>query len=510
MKNLSFITLFALLSLHCGSPAEAPVENAQSDPQKLSADIWIKGGSLIDGSGREAFVGDVLIKGQQIIYLGNTEQKIVQAQQTIDASGMTVSPGFIDAHSHGGILNNLAQGVTTICLGQDGNSGSLNTLADELDTKNLQLPLNEAWWVGHGTLRTETGVGTRRNPDDKMIDGMGKQLALLMDKGAFGLSTGLEYIPGIYAEREELLALARVVGRFEGMMVSHIRNEDDDQLFVALDELTACGKYCRVHVSHLKSVYGKGQVRAQEILAYLDKVGVRTKGMSADLYPYSASYTTIGIVFPKWARPPADYFSVRRSREEELSAYLRERVKKRNGPEATLFGSKKYAGKTLAQVAREQNRSSEEVLMDIGPTGASAAYFVMDDELQKALTAWPNLMISSDGSETMHHPRGYGSFTKVLSEWSLEDQIMGLETAIYKMTALPAATFGFEKRGLLKEGYYADIAIFKPENLRAKASFINPHILAEGMHIVLINGQIVWQDQKWIGNKAGQMLKNKR
>ncbi len=424
---------------------------------------------------------------------------------------MIVSPGFIDSHSHGGILNNLAQGVTTICLGQDGNSGSLKQLASELeeDSRKLSLPVNEAWWVGHGTLRSDTGVGTRRDPGAKLIDGMKEQLAILLEKGAFGLSTGLEYIPGIYADQEELIELARVLGRYDGVMVSHIRNEDDDQLFGALDELAACGEYCRVHVSHVKSVYGKGETRAQEIVAYLDQVGASTQGMTADLYPYSASYTTIGIVFPKWARPPADYFSVRRSRGKELSDYLKARVEKRNGPEATLFGSKKYAGKTLAQVAKEQNRPAEEVLMDIGPTGASAAYFVMDDELQKALSAWPHLMISSDGSETMRHPRGYGSFTKVLSEWTLRDEIMSLETAIYKMTGLPAATFGFEKRGLLKEGYYADIAIFKPEDLRAKANFVEPHILAEGMHLVFINGQIVWQGQKWNGTKAGQMLKKR-
>ncbi|MEL7530424.1 MAG: amidohydrolase family protein [Bacteroidota bacterium] len=507
-KSLHFLLLYLSL-LACNNPAEAPAENAPPKPQKLSADLWIQGGTIIDGSGGEAFGGDVLIKDQQIIYLGKTEALEVEASQTIDAQGMLVSPGFIDAHSHGGTRNNLAQGVTTLCLGQDGNSGALASLHTKLESENLALALNEAWWVGHGSLRSGSGVGTRKDPGIKLIDGMREQLSILLHKGAFGLSTGLEYVPGMYADQEELLALATAVGQTDGVMVSHMRNEDDDQLFAAIDELAACGERCRVHVSHLKSVYGKGEARAQEIIAYLDQVGAQTQGLTADLYPYTASYTTIGIVFPEWARPPADYPSVRHSREKELAAYLRERVNKRNGPAATLFGSKAYAGKTLAQVAREQNRPFEEVLMDIGPRGASAAYFVMDDELQKALTAWPQLMISSDGSETMHHPRGFGSFTKVLSEWSLEDQIMSLEKAIYKMTGLPAATFGFENRGLLKEGYYADIAIFKPEALRSSASFIKPHRLAEGMHLVLINGQIVWQNQEWNGKKAGQLLKKR-
>jgi len=507
MNKLFFLFLLAGLSLCCGTSVEAPAENAQPAPQKLAADIWIKGGTLIDGSGTEAFGADVMIKDDKILYLGATDNIEVSAAQTLEAKGMIVSPGFIDAHSHGGTLNNIAQGVTTICLGQDGNSGKLSSLHARLESEDQALALNEAWWVGHGSLRTGSGVGTRKNPGIKLIDGMREQLSILLQKGAFGLSTGLEYVPGMYASQEELLELARAVGRYDGVMVSHLRNEDDDQLFGAIDELVACGERCRVHVSHIKSVYGKGAARANEILSYLDVAQAKTKGLTADLYPYVASFTTIGIVFPNWARPPADYASVRRSREKELAAYLRDRVNKRNGPEATLLGSGAYVGKTLAQVAKEQNRAFEEVLMDIGPKGASAAYFVMDEELQKALTLWPQLMISSDGSGTMRHPRGYGSFTKVLSEWSLADELMSLETAIYKMTALPAATFGFENRGLLKEGYYADVAIFTPEALRTEADFVNPHILAEGMHFVLINGQIVWQDQKWNGIKAGKLLK---
>lgn len=509
MKNFVFLILLAGLSLHCGTPAQAPAENVTTLPQKLVADIWIKGGTVIDGSGGQAFGADVLIKDEQILYIGATEQVEISATRTLEAQGMIVSPGFIDAHSHGGTLNNLAQGVTTLCLGQDGNSGDLNKLSERLESEDKRLALNEAWWVGHGSLRSGSGIGTRKDPGIKLIDGMRETLSILLNKGAFGLSTGLEYVPGIYADQEELLELAAAVGRANGVMVSHLRNEDDDQLFGAIDELVACGERCRVHVSHIKSVYGKGAARANEILAYLDAAQTKTKGLTADLYPYSASYTTIGIVFPKWARPPANYTSVRRSREKELATYLRDRINKRNGPEATLFGSKAYAGKTLAQVAKEQNRPFEEVLMDIGPRGASAAYFVMDDELQKALARWPQLMISSDGSGTMRHPRGYGSFAKVLSEWSLQDELFSLETAIYKMTGLPAATFGIEQRGLLKEGNFADIAIFKPEAIQAKATFVAPHLLAEGMSWVIINGQIAWENNQKAAIKSGRLLKKR-
>ncbi|MFK7924261.1 MAG: N-acyl-D-amino acid deacylase, partial [Bacteroidia bacterium] len=319
MKNWLLFILLAFLNFHCGTPPQAPAENASTQTQKLVADIWIKGGTVIDGSGGQAFGADVLIKDEQILYIGATDQLELSATRTLEAQGMIVSPGFIDAHSHGGASNYLAQGVTTLCLGQDGNSGELEQLHKLLETENKRLALNEAWWVGHGSLRRGSGLGSRKDPGIKLIDGMRETLSILLHKGAFGLSTGLEYVPGMYADQEELLELANAIGRVDGVMVSHMRNEDDDQLFGAIDELVACGERCRVHISHIKSVYGKGAARANEILAYLDAAQGKTKGLTADLYPYSASYTTIGIVFPKWARPPAKYESVRRSREKELA-----------------------------------------------------------------------------------------------------------------------------------------------------------------------------------------------
>ncbi|MEL6649248.1 MAG: amidohydrolase family protein [Bacteroidota bacterium] len=504
MAYFPYLWLFLFLSGSCIPPSE----NAPPPPSEpIIADIWIKGGQVIDGSGTKAFGADVLIKDQNIVYIGATKGIEVKAAQIFSAEGMVVAPGFIDAHSHGGTVNYLAQGVTTLCLGQDGNSGNTNALLAKLESPPFGLPLNEAWWIGHGSLRDDSGIGSRRDPGIKLLDGMRAQLGRIMSAGAFGISTGLEYIPGIYADERELHLLAETVGRFEGVMVSHIRNEDDDQLFAALDELIGCGQFCHVHVSHIKSVYGKGEARAQEILNYLDQAKPKVRGLSADLYPYTASYSTIGLVFPKWARPPADYASVRRSRKQELLDHLRGRVDKRNGPEATLFGSGKYTGKTLAEVSAQEGRPFEENLMDIGPTGASAAYFVMDDTLQRALIQWPELMFCSDGSERMRHPRGYGSFAKII-QWTQED-LLPIETAIHKMTALPAETFGIEKRGKIIEGYYADVAIFAPEQIKARATFSEPHLLAEGMHMVIINGQIAWQEGKMIRKDAGQLLKKR-
>jgi N-acyl-D-amino-acid deacylase len=234
--------------------------------------------------------------------------------------------------------------------------------------------------------------------------------------------------------------------------------------------------------------------------------------VTADIYPYTASYTGIGIVFPDWAKPPYRYEGVVKSRRDDLAAYLRKRVNLRNGPSATLFGTPPWAGKTLAQVAAELDKPFEDVLIDdIGPNGASAAYFVMDQELQDRLLIDPYVMICSDGSPTMRHPRGYGSFAKVIRYYVQEAKLLKLEVAIHKMTGLPAATIGLleQKRGLLKVGFAADILVFNPDDVIDRATFENPHELSEGFEWVIVNGVPVRADGEFTGKRGGEMLRKK-
>ncbi len=203
------------------------------------------------------------------------------------------------------------------------------------------------------------------------------------------------------------------------------------------------------------------------------------------------SYTTIGILFPEYALAPNDYEIVRQNRRNDLLDYVRDKVNRRNGPEATLFGTKPYKGKSLKQVADEKGIPFEKVLVDhIGPTGASAAYFTMDRDLQYRFIQDPYVMISSDGSPTMHHPRGYGSFAKVIEEFVVRDSLITLPEAIRKMTSFPADMIGIRDRGRLRKGYKADILIFNPINIKANASFAEPHKLATGFNYVIINGKI--------------------
>lgn len=478
-------------------------------------DYWITNGQVIDGSGSPGFVADVLVRADTIAYIGEIPAGSIQATDTIDANGKVISPGFIDPHAHGDpfatpdFYNFLAMGVTTITLGQDGSSPDtryINRWMDSLDRQGIGP--NIAMFVGHGTLRSLSGTGYTETPSPQNLLDMQALLRDQLEAGCFGISTGLEYTPGLYANQSELAALAEVTGQRGAVMMSHMRNEDDDQLFNSIDELLALGEQCRVHISHIKSVYGKGIDRAEEILSWLDSARQSGTTVTADLYPYSASYTGIGIVFPTWAKAPNDYSRVLRDRREELATYLRNRITLRNGPEATLIGTGAFRGKTLAEATTILGKPFEEVLMDdIGPRGVSGAYFVMNDALQQRIAQDTMVMICSDGSPTGFHPRGHGTFAKIIQEYIQDKHLFSLEEGIRKMTAFPASVIGIRQRGQLRSGYYADLLIFDPEQVEASATYPEPHQLAQGFEIVMVNGQIVKAADQFPAERYGRVLR---
>jgi len=491
------------------------VSAQNSDTQPY--DILITGGTVIDGSGSAGYRADVLVKDGTIVHIGEIDATAISATTVIDAGGKVVTPGFIDSHTHGNPVktpqfrNFSAMGVTTIVLGQDGSSAK--DIAQWMQKVEEARPaINIATLAGHGSMRNKAEIGLNPDPSEEQLQHMAQLVDEALQAGAFGLSTGLEYQPGTFSDLEELIAIGRPVGKRGGIVHSHTRNEDNDAVDSSLAELFAMGKgaACAVQVSHLKVVYGKGAERAEEILAQMEAARERGLSVTADIYPYTASYTGIGIVFPDWALPPHDYEEVVATQREELAAYLRKRVNLRNGPEATLLGSAPWAGKTLSQVAAESGKPFEDVLIDdIGPDGASAAYFVMDQELQDRLFIDPHVMVCSDGSPTMRHPRGYGSFAKVIRYYVREQKLLTLEEAIRKMSGLPAHTLGLtrQKRGLLKEGFAADILVFDPAGVKDTATFENPHQLAEGFDWVVVNGALVRGNGAFIGAAAGKVLK---
>lgn len=488
----------------------------QGEPME-SYDCLIQGGTVIDGTGSPGVQADVLIDDGKIIRIGDLQKAGLSIRRYIDARGRVVTPGFIDSHAHGDPLrtpefqNFSAMGVTTLVLGQDGESAE--DIPRWMDAVAAARPaINIATLVGHGTVRDLAGIRLNPAPTAEDIQKMVDLVAQAVEAGCFGLSTGLEYQPGSFSNQDELVAIARPLGEKGGLVHSHMRSEDDDAIEGSMAELInqGAGGACPVQISHMKVVYGKGAARAEKLLQQMAEARNSGVSITADMYPYTASYTTISIIFPDWALPPFDYAEVVKNRRDELSAFLRERVTLRNGPEATLFGTAPWAGRTLAQLAVELNKPFEDILIDdIGPGGASAAYFVMDQALQDRLFVDPFIMVSSDGSPSMRHPRAYGSFARVMRYYVRETGKLSLAEAVHKMTGLPAATLGLvgQQRGLLKPGFAADVLIFDPAKVLDMATFEEPHQLAQGFDWVLVNGVIIREEGIFSGRHGGQMLK---
>jgi N-acyl-D-aspartate/D-glutamate deacylase len=509
------LTLLLLVSFACSTPQVDELQTFLDKNDINTFDLLISHGKIIDGSGSPAYEADVLISADSIAYIGSVDTALVEVQRIIQADGKAVTPGFIDTHSHGNPLqtpdfhNFLAMGATTISLGKDGSSPAVEDLGAWMQQVEDTIPgVNIAMFAGHGTLRMLSGIKYNPRPTQEQVVDMGQMLAKSLDAGAFGMTTGLEYIPGTYAPDYELEHLAKIVGKKGKLITSHVRNEDDEAMEASLRELLMQGKYAPVQVSHMKVVYGQGEDRAEEILSVLAEARREGINVTADVYPYTASYTTISIVFPEWALPPNDYDEVVSARRAELAEFLRNKVNQRNGPEATLLGTPPWAGKNLAQVAAELGKPFEDVLIDdIRPGGASGAYFVMNDELQSRFIADSLVMICSDGSPTSRHPRGHGTFARIIEQYVMQDSLFSLEEAVRKMTTLPAETMGITDRGLLAPGMKADILVFDPQQVKATASYENPFQLAKGFDYVLVNGKLSIDEGEIAEQRNGKMLR---
>jgi N-acyl-D-aspartate/D-glutamate deacylase len=472
---------------------------------------------LVDGTGAAPRLADVLVTGDRIARIaGPASQGSASAARVIAGDGRVLAPGFIDTHIHGDPLEDsygafLAMGVTTIVVGPDGSGPRIGR---DLDLRTwlragdrARLDLNVAALSSHGTLRRAAGVSDAvRRPDDAALARMAAQLDAELRAGAFGLSYGLEYVPGIYAETSELKNLGRTVSRHDRIVMSHMRSENDDEIDASINELIASSLPARAHISHLKVVFGKGAGRARSLLDHL--AAKRREGieLTADWYPYIAGYTGIALLFPEWALPPTDYAAVLAQRRQALRDHLEKRMIRRGGPAALLLGTPPYAGKTVAEAAQEAGLHFADFLIKLGPEGARGAHFTMDKILQDTLLLDPLVAIATDGGPGIRHPRSTGTYAKLIEDYVVRERVLPIEEAIRKATSLPARILRLADRGVVRVGAKADLILFDPKGVSARSSYVEPFAQAEGFDLVLVNGRPAFETGRQVGT-AGRLLR---
>jgi N-acyl-D-aspartate/D-glutamate deacylase len=485
--------------------------------QKSSASLLITNVQILDGTGTLAYKGAVRIKGDIIVQVGNL--KPLTTDKVIDGKGQILAPGFIDAHSHhlGDLqknpngLSTSNQGITTIVIGQDGGSYPMDSLA--FDMKHKPVVSNVASYTGHSSLREEV-MGEKnvlRQATQTEVDKMKIILQTELSKGSLGLSTGLEYEQAFYSSREEVLQLAQVAANAHTRYISHIRSEDVT-MADALDEIIQIGKITKmpVQISHIKLAKKSDWNTATSILTQLEKARAEGVQITADVYPYTFWNSTLRVLFPS-----RDYTNM-------ASAQLA--VTQLFDPTQSYIVQfaphKSYVGKTLSAIAIERKESDAQALMSLvaiaadfkeknpgykGSIEAIAAKSMSEPDVAKFI-AWPYSVICSDGNGG-GHPRGYGSFSRVLGKYVREEQVIKLENAVHKMTGQTAEYLGIKDRGIIKEGKKADLVLFNPKTVIDHAAILNSHALSTGIEMVWVNGQLVYQDQKATGKRPGVLIK---
>lgn len=529
-------------------------------------DVIIRNGRIIDGSGNPWVSGDVAIRGNRIAVIGHVDPG-AHARRVIDATGLVISPGFIDMLGQSEIallidnrsLSKLSQGITTEITGEGGsiapqNKNTLASLQPELEQQfHLKIdwttlagyferlekngtPLNIGTYVGAGQVREAVIGDEDRVPTPAELEQMRSLVAEAMQQGAFGLSTALIYPPGHYAKTEELIELAKVAGQYGGIYATHMRSEGQTEV-AAINEALRIGRegHLAVEIFHLK-VVGKARWGSMpKIVEMIQSARDSGQDVSADMYPYVAGGTALASSLPPWVADGGTEKLLQRLHDPAL----REKIKKEmatehptwenlylgsGGASGVLISGivnpdlKKYDGQTLAQVAATQNKAPLDALFglvidDKARTGA--IYFIAnEDDLKFGLQQpWTSLCLDADELsldgplfEPHTHPRAFGSMPRFLGHYVRDQHLLPLEQGIRKMTSLPAQREHLVDRGLLKAGFFADITIFDPATIRDRATYQNPAQLSEGIKYVFVNGQLEYEDGHLTGTKAGAVL----
>ena len=518
MTKLLWLPAFILLFFSCISEPDF--------------DLIILNATVYDGTGKAGFLGDIGIKGDKIWAIGDLKGK--KSTETIEATGLAIAPGFIDMHTHLEPIKELPhmeslvrQGVTFSLGGPDG--GGPWPFGDYLASlDSLPLGLNVGYLVGHNTIRQEIMGNEDREPTSEELSQLETMVANAMDQGAFGISTGLKYLPGTFAKVDEIISISRKASEKGGIYTSHLR-EEGIGLIDAVQEAIYIAQQAKIPVvlTHHKAIGVKMWGQSSRTLALVDSARAKGLEIYMDQYPYAASHTGISVLIPAWAME-GDKFQERvndpvqrRKIKEDIIFNI---LNDRGGSDlrriqfSRVSWKKDLEGKTLHDWAIESRmepsveNGAELVIQAQLNGGTGTIYHAMDENDVSNFMKHPMTMIGSDGrlskpGEGHPHPRAYGTFPRVLGHYSRDLGVLPLEVAIYKMTGLSASVLGLKNRGKIGEGYFADLCIFNPGTVIDQATFIEPHQYPKGIEFVIVNGIPVVANGDMTGNTPGKVIR---
>ncbi len=502
--------------------------------------VILEGGTVYDGTGAAPQPADVGLRGDRVAAVGDLSA--AEAERRIDVTGLAVAPGFIDTHSHATSSSwersdirqrplaesYLRQGVTTAMGGQDG--GSPLSIGDYLSRlEEAGAAINIGLFVGHGTVRGHVMGAVDRAPTDAERERMRALVQQAMEDGAFGLSSGLEYTPGTYAETDELIDLARVTAPYKGLYISHIRDEGG-RLLESVEEVIQVAEGADVagQVTHHKVVGPDRWGNSAASLQRIERARARNVDVTSDVYPYAASSTGLTILFPSWSREGGSAALKDRLNDPEARPRIRDAITRhvnaeRGGDPSTIVLSRcswnaALDGKSLADVLAERGRTvtveaAAELAIDLqAQGGCRVVLHSMAEEDVRRIMQHPTSMIASDGGIPAPgvgapHPRSYGTFARVLGHHVREEGVLSMREAIHKMTGLPARRLALADRGVLQEGAIADVTVFDPATIIDHATFADPHQFASGVQHVFVAGEAVLRDGAVTGARPGRVLR---